>query len=584
MKKTTANSPLQSLRPIEQRWERWLRPLRDRHNRHYRDSYFQLWADLLLLGILVGLVVIVIWLSFWRSAPVFMVSLRPESSRMLSGQEETFIIEYQNLEDGPVTAAQIALDLPRRFTVTQAEPAGRFDSATRSFTLGTLKPGEKGELKLKGVVEGSLGERQAIGFAMSYYYKQVRKQSLEAIAFYIDGSALQAELEAPDRAYQGAGFRAVLHLTNTGSRTLEDVSLFVPGTEWTVSPDGQPASRDAFSLGKLEAGQSRDIDLIAVSDEQGERELAVELSVGKGEDSILQARAVRRVSVAAPSLRLSGSFAPTVVAAVASRSTVSLSLRNLEESALEDVTITILPAGKRVSVSRLVSATSGIIARGNSLSFGNLQASETREVRADIELERESIEPNDQVSLSAAVGYRYKGETYDYVMPLGVIRFASNLTMESGAYYYGPQGDQLGVGPLPPKVDIPTTYWVIWQINNLGNDVSDLSIQAELPATVVWADQQSLTAGDLSYSPVTRRVIWKPGTAGRTGGNYRVSFAVTIQPRAKDIGTIPVLLRSIVLSGKDTFTGGPLERVLPDLSANLTKDARASGKGTVELN
>ena len=115
-----------------------LERLRNRHERHYRDSYFYLWADLLLAGILVGLAISVVWLIIWQPRPEFSLEATIDSARVVSGNIHEFTIDYRNGESGPITAVAISLDLPQNFSVISASPADIFDSASNTFHIGDM--------------------------------------------------------------------------------------------------------------------------------------------------------------------------------------------------------------------------------------------------------------------------------------------------------------------------------------------------------------------------------------------------------------------------------------------------------------
>ena len=46
-----------------------------------------------------------------------------------------------------------------------------------------------------------------------------------------------------------------------------------------------------------------------------------------------------------------------------------------------------------------------------------------------------------------------------------LIRLNSNLAVQVYPMYYAPTGDQLGRGPLPPKVGETTKYWIFCEVD-----------------------------------------------------------------------------------------------------------------------
>lgn len=299
------------------------------------------------------------------------------------------------------------------------------------------------------------------------------------------------------------------------------------------------------------------------------------------ENFIEQKTIVKQISVAEPQLLITAKLFPLAVNAVNPSSTVQLEISNLESQEVNNILLAVIPNRSDISVKKLSTQHLAITAQGNTLHLASLPAHKKEIFTVDIELLRQLFVTNDSVRLNIIATYTLDNQEQTYVLSAGKLLFNSNLSLVSGGYYYGPQGDQLGVGPIPPQVDIPTTYWIIWQVNNVGNDITNMQVTADVPANIVWTDQQSVTSGSLEYSPITRRVLWKIDEVGKGGGNFRASFAVSLVPQISDIGSVPTLLKNIQYSGKDTYTNEQISNNVPEITANIEADKLSSGKGTV---
>ncbi len=559
-----------------------LERLRNRHERHYRDSYFYLWADLLLAGILVGLAISVVWLIIWQPRPEFSLEATIDSARVVSGNIHEFTIDYRNGESGPITAVAISLDLPQNFSVISASPADIFDSASNTFHIGDMSKGQRGQASIRGIVVGSPGDRQSLGLHADYQFSRVQKNLLDSLSYTIDASALALQLKVPERVYIGSNFSGELDVSNGGGGTLSGLRILFPSTDWEISFDEAPDGNNSLTVPSLAAAEHKPLTFTAKALKTGTFDLSAEASITYNQTELKQSTVSQPIIVAEPALSLTASLRQHAVSATAPSAPIDLSFVNNDSEPLEAISFTISVADKNSSVKSLSSSNKHITVRGLSLVYTPLLAGGKKDsVSAVVELERGHVETVDAVRLNVSVSYRLRGQDYEYMITAGNLKFNSNLSLSSAGYYYGPQGDQLGVGPIPPRVDIPTTYWVIWQVNNLGNEVKDMEVTADVPEGVAWPDQQSVTAGELSYSPVTRRVLWHPGGISQGGGNYRVSFALTLVPRSSDIGKVPKLLENIHFSGKDSFTGAQLSRDLPAITANIEADRLSAGKGTV---
>ncbi len=155
------------------------------------------------------------------------------------------------------------------------------------------------------------------------------------------------------------------------------------------------------------------------------------------------------------------------------------------------------------------------------------------------------------------------------------------LEIESAGLYYSSEGDQLGVGPLPPKVDIQTNYWIFWRVDGFNKNLSDLNISAQLSENTVWMDNKSLLAGKLQFGQVSRRVIWKVDEI-KQSGNYRVGFEIGVIPEENNIGEVMDLLTNIKYEAFDKECQKKIEGTLGNITTDLKKDALASDKGKVE--
>jgi len=155
------------------------------------------------------------------------------------------------------------------------------------------------------------------------------------------------------------------------------------------------------------------------------------------------------------------------------------------------------------------------------------------------------------------------------------------LEIESSGLYYSPEGDQLGIGPLPPKVDIQTNYWIFWKIGDFNKELEDLIISAQLPENVVWMDDKSLLAGKLQFGEVSRRIVWAIDEI-KQNENYRVGFEIGVIPKEKDINQVLDLLTEIKYNAYDKECQKQVRGVLENITTDLKKDNLASGKGNIE--
>ncbi len=559
-----------------------IRLLRNRHQRHYRDSDFHLWADILLASILIGMGVILVWLMFWQPQPDFELEVKTASASVVSARSQEFIVSYKNDEGTAVSGANVLLDLPANFIVESATPATIFEKDSARFNIGDLAKNERGELRIRGIVQGAIGDRQFLGLTMSYLKGQVRKQVLSSIVYHIDASALDVSLDIPANAYRGIPLQGSIEVKNTGDVTLENAFVAFSGG-WDINPQELSFENNRIVMHGLAPGESRHFQFTATTAQAAltEVDFTVEGSLLAGTDYVLQVQKSSKVSILEPSLNVVPKFKENSWSGGVLN--LGINFRNSEKTPITNIKFKLNSRRATTAVKSFATVDKGFSMNDNGISFPSLLDSGTSvSLNSTVELDRKQVELNDFLNLELVVSYTRDSQEYNYAIALPVLKIDTNISVQSAGYYYGPQGDQLGIGPIPPKVGIPTTYWVIWEINNLGNDIANFEVSADLQPNVVWLEQTSLIAGSASYSPVGRRVLWNLDSISKTGGNYRLSFAVSIVPAESDLGKVPNLLTNIQFKGKDSYSGAVISKKLANINTNIESDRKAGGKGTVE--
>jgi len=155
------------------------------------------------------------------------------------------------------------------------------------------------------------------------------------------------------------------------------------------------------------------------------------------------------------------------------------------------------------------------------------------------------------------------------------------LDVKSAGYYYSSQGDQLGVGPLPPIVDIQTNYWVFWEIENFNKDLNNFVMTAQLPDNVIWTGNKTVLAGKLNFGQMSKQITWEIDKIEKDG-NYKIGFEIGLIPIQDDIGKILNLLTDIEYQAKDKFSQ-KIKNSLNNITTDLIFDNLVKGKAKVIL-
>ncbi len=173
-----------------------------------------------------------------------------------------------------------------------------------------------------------------------------------------------------------------------------------------------------------------------------------------------------------------------------------------------------------------------------------------------------------------------KGSTVFGRREVGVL--STPFHFEAAARYYAQTGDQIGVGPLPPRRGQTTSYWIVWSIGPTDADLKDVSISATLPPNVrATGKTASEIAGDFAVSGSD--VSWNIPSLPQTGDAPKTfAFEIELTPTAYDVGKSVKLIGKSFAKATEVRSGVSLESEASAEDTNLEKDSKARGMGNVE--
>lgn len=179
----------------------------------------------------------------------------------------------------------------------------------------------------------------------------------------------------------------------------------------------------------------------------------------------------------------------------------------------------------------------------------------------------QSLIKDPQITVDVSIRGRQPslGTTYNDINNFAkkVVKILSDFQIASSASYAS--------GPFPPKAESETKYNVTWSLSNGTNTMTGAVARAAIPIYVKWVGPIS-TRENISYNESTREIIWNIGSVNaNTGASYNreATFTIALNPSISQIGSVPLLMKDLYLSGKDSFTGtdvsskrGPINTML----------------------
>lgn len=160
-----------------------------------------------------------------------------------------------------------------------------------------------------------------------------------------------------------------------------------------------------------------------------------------------------------------------------------------------------------------------------------------RDPQIVIEVSIKGREPSNGIGLSEVNNFERK-----------IVKIVSDFQIAANAFYLS--------GSKPPKAESDTTYKVVWTLSNSVNTITGAQARASLPVYVKWAGSSSKE--NITYDEVSREVVWNIGNVKPNTGFGSVEreafFNVIIKPSLSQVGSVPLLVQELSLTGKDAFT------------------------------
>ena len=517
-------------------------PFRERHEKHYKESTFHLVADTILGAIILILASILLVTLFWTPKQEIDLEISHASSQVFTGKIEEFLINYDHEGEKTLTETDLTVTLPDNFIFQEAIPKNIYDPHSHTFNLGELKSGANGEVKIKGIVMGEPGSRQNFSSVFSYFVEGKERREIASHGFNIEGSGLDFRASLPISVYKDTDFNSGLKIANNTDLDWEELLIKLEPINWNFSEvygAGDYTWEDGFvRIKNLERGEKLNLSFTGSTDfAPGNYDWSLEVLGQKEKQEFKLASREGRVEVKEPGFKLS--LTPGQKSFnLGEEIDFKINFQNQEDVEAREVYFTLQSGEKDFLLKGFDLAGEKYRAEGEKIILGSLDPGESGELDLSTSWSRKNIGTNQALGLSLETNYAAEGQKVSFSQTSPPVRLLSQLKIDSGGYYYSPQGDQLGVGPLPPQVGVSTSYWIFWEIDNLGNRLTDVAVSAELPEGVVWAEEKTLLQGKLRHGAISNRVVWDLEEVQAEGGKYKAGFKVNLIPGEEDLGEV----------------------------------------------
>lgn len=263
---------------------------------------------------------------------------------------------------------------------------------------------------------------------------------------------------------------------------------------------------------------------------------------------------------------------------------LNIKVKNKGETAVQNLTVRLVSVDKNFTVSdlKISDKETKENLQGQNIIYHQLAPNESRTTQIAVAFLTRNAEAR-VVSWQAISEYNYNERKFKDTFLLPSLKKIGELTAKASIYYTSPQGDQLGVGPLPPIVNLPTSYWLFLEFKSVS-DLKDLVFSGRLPQGVEFSAGRSLLTGSFNYNATTRRFIWKIAELRGNDNNGRIGVEIKLTPTIKQINQILPLITDLKYYAVDPLTDTDLNGNIKSLTTNLEFDRFNVGQGKVSDN
>ena len=552
--------------------------------RHAKKLFF---FDMSLLAFIVFLFGATIFWHLYDPTVRSLVSLSVEQSteRIKTGNTIRYQVSYMNRSDVALVSPLLSVEFPAGFILSTSTSDKNFNPENSSLSLETLAPGANGSFVLEGTLLGTPDEHYDIIVRLSYIQEgeQDREHVVARIISAPRDTPLLVDWEMGDFVLSEGAIPFSIHIGNTASQALQNITLPLRQSNeiqyQNIKTTTGEYRENIWTIPLLLPNTSTTLQGNFVTKFSSARNTSIEIlpTLNANNTNFPQKKITKLLSIISPTLETSATWKKeTLTAKPLEKVPLTVTIKNTNAYTLEDLSV-IIPLATGVDKVRL--APNALVRKISSLKSGE-------QVELDIIIPLSAYHSGTDVTLQLSPEVEahvplVPGAIYREKIQINPLKISTALTVSAELRYYTDEGDQLGRGPLPPRVGNETKYFATLVLSNTTGQAENVTMSAILPPGVEWGDKTSVTFGnDVTYNPANRKVSWSaPLVPAHT--SIGISFALAFTPTSAMIGKIIPTLQSITVSGADVFTKLPLSSTARSLDTSLPNDTLAQNKGVL---
>lgn len=525
-------------------------------------------------------------------------------SSVSAGDEIEYQVVYRNRSKTLLRGVELVFSFPQGAArIAANEEGGVSRLISETVTIDDLAPGAEGRYSFKALLFGGEGEKQKAEARLTFKPEKINavfdsKTEHELTVEYVP---IAIKFNFPSKIHIGEDIEFSLDYLLTSRTTFSDLRLILTVPKELeilgVSRETQDQREGSYTwdIGELTRDSSGTIYVRGRFGGDPAAKKLVKAQIGSydpssGEFRIYQIKE-EEVLVGVPEFLLTQEVGGVNRGAIDPGSLLAwkISYKNLSTEVLENLSITMFLEGTAFDYSSVNASGGTTNASNHSITWSPDENEDlafldpeeggefTFSVRVREDIPQKTFDDKNLTASSRLTAY-VSGVTLQEVR--NEFKLNSLLTfLQEGQYADSPIPN---AGPIPPRVGVPTSYTVSWQLLNTTNDLSNVKVRAALPSYVAWGGKVSPSDAPLTFDATTGEVVWDVGKLSRGTGILmqvkRVVFQIVLIPTSSEAGASPELMSDARAMGEDTFTQMILEATSPSFDTTLPHDPTISSE------
>lgn len=517
-----------------------------------------------------------------------------------------YFITFQNTEKFEITDAEIIMRFPEEFEYhNSTSTPSDINSRYAKWIVKNVKPGEATKIEVDGSIFGRIGDETITSVTMNYQLDKISSNFYTASSYtsVVNNSLYEIVLEKPEIIYPNKDFEYKIKIKNNQINPIYNLKLVFdyPSEfiikKYNIQPiqqySGEQASWFFDFIEEKKGDENFEKEIIITGYfESADMEKGFNIKSGTIDDSSNKLSSFNVLNEKSDDINVSQVGVKFILDTSSEIQTLSKFGKSII-SDLNNVHNFNLSYEKQASNINVKDVEIILEFRGSDIlnvpdinfsvapNFENYIDEETGDIVNIFKWSKNEIEAFSNFSASSNLnivfGFKNSNNLSDlsllcnsYIsgiidgttdrIKLSSNNYSFNILIKSNtdisykSAYYDESGNQIGYGPIPPKVGQETKYRLKFDISNFVNDINGVYMKTKIPDNVFWNDIYSTNLDNkMVYNENTRELVWTVGAVSADSSDNFLYFFVTVTPKEEDVGKNVNLTSDITFYYTDSF-------------------------------